>query len=206
MFQPFSTKLAEKLPANANKSARWLKARTEPNSSTAKSTPPMGAPKAVETPAAAPTHDTSCKGTTSATRVKRPDRLHNKCAKHTPMWMHGPSLPTDMPPPTTNANPTDFISKHGAEKHEAFAKPPTAAFTSGIPLPFAGGAKEANKSAATAEKPTVAAMFTKAGALKTSSHGHQSTASPSSAKPAALASACLQRPVVWSTFSRPPQQ
>mmetsp|Transcript_112474 Transcript_112474/g.216658 ORF Transcript_112474/g.216658 Transcript_112474/m.216658 type:complete len:259 (-) Transcript_112474:47-823(-) len=139
MFQLFNVKLAVKLPAKASSKARWLSARTDPSSSTANSTPPMGAPKAVETPAAAPTQISSCRGMAPASAPNGPPLVRNTYAQQTPICMRGPSLPSASPAPTTSDKPTVFIKRQTAEKLREIKKPDTAALTSGMPLPLAGG-------------------------------------------------------------------
>mmetsp|Transcript_19520 Transcript_19520/g.31290 ORF Transcript_19520/g.31290 Transcript_19520/m.31290 type:complete len:220 (+) Transcript_19520:495-1154(+) len=140
IFQLFNVKLDAKLPAKAKSNERWLKARIEPSSSTAKSTPPIGAPKAVDTPAAAPMQITSCNGTKAARAPSGPLLVCSTYAQLTPICISGPSFPSASPAPTERESPTALTSRQTLLKLLEIEKPATAAFTSGIPLPFAAGA------------------------------------------------------------------
>mmetsp|Transcript_39374 Transcript_39374/g.121530 ORF Transcript_39374/g.121530 Transcript_39374/m.121530 type:complete len:262 (+) Transcript_39374:1283-2068(+) len=138
-FRYLSVKLAEKAAMKAKSSDCRLSERTEPSSSAAKSTPPSGAPNAVETPAAAPTHASSCRGIASPNRPVCARPRCSRYAQQTPMWMRGPSLPRERPAPTTSARPSVLMSRHQPEKLWGRSKPETAALTSGMPLPRAAG-------------------------------------------------------------------
>mmetsp|Transcript_49793 Transcript_49793/g.142460 ORF Transcript_49793/g.142460 Transcript_49793/m.142460 type:complete len:207 (-) Transcript_49793:314-934(-) len=153
-FRCLSVKLAEKAAMNANSSVWRLNERTEPSSSAAKRTPPRGARNAAETPAAAPMQASWWKGITSSSSLSRTRARCSTWAQHTPMWIIGPSLPSDRPAPSTSARPRVLTSRHRAEKLSGRAKPETAALTSGIPLPRAAGQTSCTISAASTVQKT----------------------------------------------------
>mmetsp|Transcript_86094 Transcript_86094/g.271470 ORF Transcript_86094/g.271470 Transcript_86094/m.271470 type:complete len:202 (-) Transcript_86094:610-1215(-) len=94
-FRYLSVKLAEKAAMKAKSNVWRPSGRTEPNSSTAKSTPPRGAPKAPATPAAAPA---AMKSRSSMTAFhwrgpKRAPKREASAPNTAPLWIIGPSLP-----------------------------------------------------------------------------------------------------------------
>mmetsp|Transcript_11985 Transcript_11985/g.26426 ORF Transcript_11985/g.26426 Transcript_11985/m.26426 type:complete len:230 (-) Transcript_11985:556-1245(-) len=139
-FKDFRVKLAEKAARKLNSKVRCDRLRTLPSSSTAKSTPPKGAPKAVATPAAAPTQANSWKGIPARRQPNAPQIRCKVDAIQTPMWMRGPSLPKESPAPTAKLKPSVLIKRQEPVKLRGKSYPETAAFTSGMPLPRAVGA------------------------------------------------------------------
>mmetsp|Transcript_78159 Transcript_78159/g.253671 ORF Transcript_78159/g.253671 Transcript_78159/m.253671 type:complete len:288 (+) Transcript_78159:1558-2421(+) len=158
-FKCFSVKLAEIAAVKAKSSERRPSTRTEPSSSATNSTPPSGAPNAVETPAAAPAHAKSCSGSAllPGSRNARTRRAR-AWAQQTPMWISGPSLPSDSPAPTVSESPRVLMSKQAPEKDWGKSKPDTAAFTSGMPLPRAAGQNSCTNKAATPVSTTDCSM------------------------------------------------
>ena len=112
--------MSVKVEHSAQKKVRHVSCcdQKEAASSIAKRTPPMGAPKAAATPAAAPAETKSRLSWSLRKRlshiVRQPHVLDEPCdspaATIAPAWIIGPSLPTTSPPLTEKSTPTALQS------------------------------------------------------------------------------------------------
>jgi hypothetical protein len=112
-----------------------LLGKYELTSSSENRTPPMGAPKATETPAA---HD--------AERISRffasfaryfGNHSHARLPQQLATWTNGPSLPKFSPAPTDKIRPSDLTNKVHPLRKCGMTNPPRIVLISGIPLPAA---------------------------------------------------------------------
>mmetsp|Transcript_46660 Transcript_46660/g.146663 ORF Transcript_46660/g.146663 Transcript_46660/m.146663 type:complete len:423 (-) Transcript_46660:51-1319(-) len=156
-------------------------------SSIAKSVPPIGAPNAAATPAAAPAETKSRlswslrKDLSHIVRTLRlfEDPCETPAAMMAPMWIIGPSLPTTSPLATAHSTPTDFASSASKRSIRGTLTPCRYALTSGMPEPPATGETQTTRPTATETKSKLIALIV------------ASPATHAAAEPLELLSACV---------------
>mmetsp|Transcript_117368 Transcript_117368/g.339329 ORF Transcript_117368/g.339329 Transcript_117368/m.339329 type:complete len:206 (+) Transcript_117368:152-769(+) len=138
--EPFNTERKSAAAAAAVKALTkvFVGKLPELTSSRLKSTPPNGAPKAAETPAAAAAENNSLRLASFWNCTKIPE---SNCAQHTATCTKGPSFPNDRPAATESTKPGILTSKVRKATASGMTKPFKIVFTSGIPEPTAAGAK-----------------------------------------------------------------
>jgi hypothetical protein len=138
----------------AQKNARQvsLEDQKEAPSSIENSTPPMGAPKAAATPAAAPQaikSRFSASFLNSCTNIleivwscpEPSSAWETMSATAAPLWIMGPSLPTGKLPPTENMMPRTLPTRVRKVVARGILMPLSTHLTSGMPEPAAVGSK-----------------------------------------------------------------
>ena len=137
-------------------------------SSSAKSTPPIGAPKAAATPAAAPAETKSRLSWSLRKRLSHIVRSRHvfdepcerPAATIAPVWIIGPSLPSTSPLATEHSTPTVFASSVRVRSSPGTRQPWRYDLTSGMPEPPAIGATSTTSAAATDASADVYRQYT----------------------------------------------
>mmetsp|Transcript_34975 Transcript_34975/g.100037 ORF Transcript_34975/g.100037 Transcript_34975/m.100037 type:complete len:386 (-) Transcript_34975:56-1213(-) len=124
--------------AAVNARSRVRVGKKELTSSRLKSTPPTGAPNAVETPAAAAAENNSLRLPSFWNCGQNRDR---NSAQQTATCTRGPSFPRDMPAATDSARPGTLTQRVRRDTTSGMTKPLRIVLTSGMPDPAAAGAK-----------------------------------------------------------------